>query len=129
MVENDPKKIRLLTEPKNRIFVSKLMHEKSKTNILKYLKFVQQVAAKSILGNELFSLKYLYEYDCVRIITKLQKDDFILMLFRKKGKGLFFNFFNFKVKDPTVPDAIRKIIEPDKAEISEGEQKKDLKKK
>ena len=29
MVGNDP------TEPKNRIFVSKLMHEKSKTSILK----------------------------------------------------------------------------------------------
>lgn len=35
MVGNDPIKIRLSTEPKNRIFVSKLMHEKSKTSILK----------------------------------------------------------------------------------------------
>ena len=57
-MENDPKKIRLdTTESKNRIFVSELMHEKSKTNILKYLKLVQQVPAKFILGNEPFSLK------------------------------------------------------------------------
>ena len=57
-MENDPKKIRVdTTESKNRIFVSELMHEKSKTNILKYLKLVQQVPAKSILGNEMFSLK------------------------------------------------------------------------
>ena len=57
-MENDPKKIRLdTTESKNRIFVSELMHEKSKTNILKYLKLVLQVPAKSILGNDPFSLK------------------------------------------------------------------------
>ena len=49
-MENDPKKIRVdTTESKNRIFVSELMHEKSKTNILKYLKLVQQVPAKAIL--------------------------------------------------------------------------------
>ena len=65
----------------------------------------------------------------MHIITKLQKDDFILPLFRKKRKGHFFNFLNFKIKDPTFPDAIRKIIEPDRAGMSTGEQKMDLKKK
>ena len=50
-------------------------------------------------------------------------------LFRKKVKGHFFNFFNFKIKDLTFPDAIRKIIEPDRAEMPTGEQKIDLKKK
>ena len=69
---------------KNRIFVSEIMHENSKTNILKYLKFVQQVLAKSILGNEPFSLKYLYEYEGTHIITELQ--------------GLFLTFLILKLK-------------------------------
>ena len=63
------------------------------------------------------------------MMTKLQKDDFILPLFRKKGKEHFFNLLNFKIKDLTFPDAIRKMIEPDRAEMSTGEQKIDLKKK
>lgn len=89
------------------------MHEKSKTNILKYLKLVQQVPAKSILGNEPFSLKQLYQHEGSHIITKLQKDDFISLLVRKKRKRKLFDFFNLKIKDPTVPNAIRKIIEPE----------------
>ena len=128
MVGNDPKKIRLSTELKNRIFVSKLMHEKSKTSILKTLKFVQQVPARSILGNEPFSLKYLYGYESAHIITKLQKDHFILP-YLENNRGTFLDFFNFEIKDPTVPDAMRKIIEPDRAEMSKGEQKINLEKK
>ena len=44
----------LPTELGNRIFVSELMHETAKTNILKYLRFVQQVPGKTILGKEPF---------------------------------------------------------------------------
>ena len=98
MAKNDPKRIRLdATESQNRIFVSKLRHEKSKTNILKYLKFVQ-VPVKFILGNKPFSLKYLYKYEGMHIITKLQKDDFFLPLFRKKAKGLFLTSLILKLK-------------------------------
>ena len=38
-------------------------------------------------------------------------------------KRTLFDFFNLKIKDPTVPNGIRKIIEPDRAEMSKGEQK------
>ena len=73
------------------------MHEKWKTNILKYLKFVQ-VPVKSILGNEPFSLKYWCEYEGAHIITESQKDDFILSLFRKKERDSFFTLSILKLK-------------------------------
>ena len=91
LIKEDEKGIRISPVNRIRFFVSKLMHERSKTNMLSKLKFVRKVT-----GKERFSLKYLYENELKHITVTFIKEDFIMPKFRKRNGGAILDFFFFK---------------------------------
>ena len=102
LIKEDEKGIRISPVNRIRFFVSKLMHERSKTNMLSKLKFVRKVPSNTVTGKERFSLKYLYENELKHFTVTFIKEDFIMPKFRKRNGGAILDFFSLKIDDSSI---------------------------
>ena len=114
LTKEDEKGIRISPVNRIRFFVSKLMHERSKTNILSKLKFVRKIPSNTATGKERFYLKYLSEDELKHITVTFIKDK--EMKFRKRNGGAVLDFFSLKIVDSSVLTKIKEIVQPGREE-------------